>query len=91
MANGYANELTIDRIDVNGHYEPSNCRWSDKKTQANNTRVNRKITINGTTKTMTEWSDETGVKVGTIWWRIENGITGQDLIKKGRLNRRTSK
>lgn len=55
--NGYSEEKTIDRINVDGDYEPSNCRWADIKTQCNNRTSNIKITIGNSTRTLTEWCE----------------------------------
>lgn len=55
FANGYDKKLTIDRIDVNGDYEPSNCRWVGMDIQANNTRANVMITLGEITHSMSEW------------------------------------
>ena len=70
MENGYSNDLTIDRIDVNGDYCPENCRWATRQTQSNNTRANHYITYNGETRTLSEWAKHTGLKYSTLRSRI---------------------
>ena len=73
FANGYSEQLTIDRIDVNGNYEPTNCRWSSHKEQANNRRNNALITYNNETHTMTEWGERLNIDPYNIYNRLQDG------------------
>lgn len=58
VANGYNDELTIDRINNDGDYEPSNCRWVTSTENKKNQRRTRYITVNGITRNITEWCKE---------------------------------
>ena len=72
MDNGYKTELQIDRINNDGDYSPSNCRWVTVKEQANNRSTSHKIEYNGITKTLTEWAEHFGVNRGTLNWRVKH-------------------
>lgn len=82
IANGYSDSLSIDRIDVDGNYEPGNCRWTTAIGQARNKRNNRVVTINGVTKFMVDWFEESPVSITTIYQRLRNGWNVEDAILK---------
>lgn len=73
VKNGYSSNLTIDRIDNSKGYSPENCRWVTYKTQERNRTNNKLIEINGEKRTISEWSELSGVKSATIAWRINHG------------------
>lgn len=66
MENGYSDDLSIDRENNEGNYEPSNCRWTTRKVQSDNTRQTVHITVNGDTKNIGEWAETIGVARSTI-------------------------
>lgn len=73
MNNGYEESLTLDRIDMNGNYEPFNCRWVDLKTQANNKRNNCFVEWNGEVYTIAELSEISGINYSVMYYRIHKG------------------
>lgn len=80
--NGYKKGLTLDRIDVNGNYEPSNCRWVTKQEQSCNMRTNRKIKYKGETKTLSQWSREYNINIVTLSDRLKSGMTIEEALNK---------
>lgn len=81
LNNGYKKELSIDRIDSNGDYEPDNCRWVDSKVQNNNKRNNVLIDIDGVKKTIAQWSEVYGIEYKLAHTRYRNGKRGKELFK----------
>lgn len=85
MDNGYKNNLTIDRIDNNGNYEPDNCRWISKAEQTRNSRKNVYLTYNGVTKTISEWSKQFNIPLTTFRRRVLENRPFEEIISQERL------
>lgn len=71
LSNGYADDLTIDRIDNDGDYTPYNCRWVDKFVQSNNRRNNVVLTYKGESLTIGQWATKLGIHPTTIHGRLK--------------------
>jgi hypothetical protein len=79
-ANGWKPGLQIDRIDNDGPYAPWNCRWITRTENSRNKRTSHFITISGIKRTVTEWSELSGIKLSTLLNRIRSGWTDDNLL-----------
>lgn len=82
LANGYSDDLSIDRIDGKRGYSPDNCRWATPTEQCRNKSNNHLIEYNGEVKTIKEWADIYGLRKDTLrnrivksGWSVEDAIT----------------
>lgn len=81
---------SLDRINNDGDYKPSNCQWADRSTQANNKRNNRLITHDGITQTVAEWEKQTGIRSTRIRNRLDHcNATVEQALSPGPLRRKS--
>ena len=95
LSHGYADNLTIDRIDNDKGYSPDNCRWATRAQQVRNrapyTQPNRKkklYTINGITRTAQEWSEVIGISQNAFYKRILKGWSDEQILQPCRYGKK---
>lgn len=93
MANGYDEnaefmQCTLDRINVNGNYEPDNCRWTNSKVQSENTRTSRKIEYKNEIHCLSEWARILKIGRDKLKYKINKGFTIDEIVKELNKNER---
>lgn len=82
MANGYSDDLTIDRINNDGNYEPSNCRWVNAKIQAENRRSSKEFCVGGIKFLISQSQELFGINPKTVWNRLYKGWDIERAVKE---------
>jgi hypothetical protein len=82
LISGYEDGLTIERLNVNGNYEPLNCTWIPKNEQSKNRRMCHFVDYNGLSMTISDWSRYTGIHRTTITRRLKKGLPLDEVFKK---------
>lgn len=80
-------EYSLDRIDNNGPYDPSNCRWATKTEQAQNTRMTHWVEVNGVTKCLSDWAASSGVPLAQLVRRLQRGWAPERAVRPERSRR----
>lgn len=81
MQNGYSDDLTIDRKNVDGNYEPGNCSWASDKEQSRNKRNNTRVLHKGNAITLAELAEVIGINPSTVYTRYHRGFRSEALLQ----------
>lgn len=90
IENGYAENLTIDRIDPLGNYSAKNCKWETRHNQDRNRRNTINLTYNGKTMCMADWGRELDIPFTTMLGRLRKGKSTEEILSKSKLTSRGS-
>lgn len=80
ITHNYGDNLTLDRINNDGNYEPNNCRWVNRRIQCVNRSNNHIVTINGMTKSLMEWCDFYNINYRTVQDRLKRGWSEEKAL-----------